>query len=246
MKSSDNFKLIWWFLLVIALGLYLFFRQDDLLKGKPTYFDTVVFLVWISVCLSPLFKEMKIFGLHLKQDIEDLKKELNQQLSLMKIELKSSIEVSSSNSNHVHINGKSPIPAADSDIPDIKKHVAEALNEYGVKPLSTSDNFSFVENQISTENMELFKVRYAFEKLLNDHVNIVASTQRKQPMTRLLKILTNDGVISSNLTNSILEIIAICNHATHGADITANQRQLVNESAQGLYEALQISLVSNI
>lgn len=94
MLNSNNFKVSWWAILVIALGAYLYLRQDQLVGGKPTYFDVVVFLVWMAVCLAPIFKDVKLFGLEFKQDIEQLKKDISHQLSLMKVELQSSIDIS--------------------------------------------------------------------------------------------------------------------------------------------------------
>ncbi len=70
------------------IGIFLYSRFDSLVSGNPTYFDTVVFLVWVGVCLAPIFKEMNIFGLELKQEIEELKKDMNVQLSILKAEQK--------------------------------------------------------------------------------------------------------------------------------------------------------------
>ena len=188
---------------------------------------------------------MNIFGFHVKQEIDELKKDLSHQLALMKVELKSSIEVSTSNNNHVHISSNVPLPASDADIPEIRKHVEETLREYGVTAKRSGHTGNIVGDSISRDNVELFKVRYSFEKLISNYARLNGIDSRKGSVTTILKKLANQEIISMDLCRSILEIIAICNYASHGEEISKNQSQLVHESAYGLYEALKMSLRTN-
>ena len=243
MLSTNNFKIVWWAILVIALGAYLYLRQDDLIGGNPTYFDVVVFLVWISVCLAPIFKDIKLFGLELKQDIEQLKKDISHQLSLMKIELQSSIDVSSSNTSHVHINSGTPIPASDAEIPDIKQQIAETLREFGIGKAGQTE--LFFTQDIQQESVDLFKVRLSFEKLINEHSRLNGIDPRRYPMHRILRELQKNERISSNVIHGVLEVLAICNYAVHGEVVSENQIAFVMDSAPGLYKALKKELQSN-
>ncbi|HFQ5130163.1 TPA: hypothetical protein ACGUU0_004711, partial [Vibrio vulnificus] len=244
MNSSENFKLLWWAILLIALGVYLCGRYPVLIEGQANYFDTVVFLVWVAVALAPIFKDMKLFGVHLKQDIDQLKKDLNHQLAMMKVELQSSIEVSSSNSNHVHIGANPMVPASDADLPDIEKHIAETLKKYGVGKPTNGSTASLVGESIDRTNVELFKVRYSFEKLVNNYARLNDIDPRRNPFNRTIKLMANKGTISFELAEGILEIMAICNYAIHGEEVSSKQIKLVEKSANGLYEALKKSLKS--
>jgi len=47
-------KYFWWFVLVIVIGLFLYSRQDDLISGKLLIFDSIVFIIWIGICLAPI------------------------------------------------------------------------------------------------------------------------------------------------------------------------------------------------
>lgn len=245
MWNSNNFKVTWWAILVIALGGYLYLRQDQLIGGTTTYFDLVVFLVWMSVCLTPIFKDVKLFGLELKQDIEQLKKDISHQLAIMKVELMSSIDVSSSNTSHVHINSGAPIPANDAEIPDIKQQITETLREFGIGIGKTDQPELHFANDIQKESIDLFKVRLSFERLINEHSRLNGIDPRRYPMHRTLRELQKNEKISSNVINGVLEVMAICNYAVHGETISENQIAFVLDSAPGLYKALKKELQSN-
>lgn len=245
MLNSNNFKVVWWAVLVIALGAYLYLRQDQLVGGNPTYFDVVVFLVWMAVCLAPIFKDVKLFGLELKQDIEQLKKDISHQLALMKVELQSSIDVSSSNTSHVHINSGIPIPANDAEIPDIRQKIAETLREFGIGAGKAGLADLDFAHDIQKESIDLFKVRLSFELLINEYSRLNGIDPRRYPMHRVLRELQKNENISPKVINGVLEIIAICNYAVHGEKVSENQIAFVLDSAPGLYKALKLELQSN-
>ncbi|MFQ2665445.1 hypothetical protein ACK3ZL_20360 [Aeromonas caviae] len=245
MLNSNNFKVAWWAILVIALGVYLYLRQDQLVSGKPTYFDVVVFLVWMAVCLAPIFKDVKLFGLELKQDIEQLKKDISHQLSLMKVELQSSIDISSSNTSHVHINSGAPIPANDAEIPDIKKQIAETLREFGFG-VEKKEKFNlYFFNDIQKESVDLFKIRLSFEQLINEYSRLNGIDPRRVPTHMVLRELQRNEKISHSIINGVLEVMAICNYAVHGEVVSESQISFVLDSAPGLFAALKSELQSN-
>ena len=67
---------------------------------------------------------------------------------------------------------------------------------------------------------------------------------RRNPFNRTIKLMANNGTISFELAEGILEIMAICNYAIHGEEVSSKQIKLVEKSANGLYEALKKSLKS--
>ena len=199
----------------------------------------------MAVCLAPIFKDVKLFGLELKQDIEQLKKDISHQLALMKVELQSSIDVSSSNTSHVHINSGAPIPANDAEIPNIKQQIAETLKEFGIGAANTEQPGLLFANDIQKESIELFKVRLSFERLINEYSRLNGIDPRRYPMHRVLRELQTSEKLSPNVINGVLEIMAICNYAIHGETVSENQISFVLESAPGLYRALKKELQSN-
>jgi hypothetical protein len=186
-----------------------------------------------------------LFGLELKQDIEQLKKDISHQLALMQVELQSSIDVSSSNTNHVHINSGAPIPANDAEIPDIKQQIAETLREFGIGTEKTEQLELVFAHEIQKETVELFKVRLLFELLINEYSRLNGIDPRRYPMYRVLRELQKNEKISPNVISGVLEVIAICNYAVHGETVSKNQIAFVLDSALGLYKALKKELQSN-
>ncbi|OLQ83749.1 hypothetical protein BIT28_27780 [Photobacterium proteolyticum] len=237
MNNSENFKLVWWGILVIVMGVYLFGRYDALIEGKPSYFDTVVFIVWVGVCLAPIFKEMNLFGMKLKQDIDDLKKDMNYQFNMMKTEIKSSIEVSSANNNQIYV-GSSPIPPEDSEIADIKQTLDDVLHRMGI---ATENNNNVMQFDVNNLPVDMFKVRFSFEKLLRDNLSSYSEKNRPTPIGKMLNNLISMGV-SKDIVFGVKEVISICNYGIHGEELTETQIDFVQESAPSLLTALKNEL----
>ncbi|QVL49074.1 MAG: hypothetical protein KFB96_00595 [Thiocapsa sp.] len=238
MKNTENFKLLWWFVLVVVVGSFLYSRQEDLIGGNPTYFDSMVFIVWIGICLAPIFQEMDIFGIKLKQDIQELKKDLTHQLAILKTEVTSSIEVSSANNNQIYIR-TSPEPPKDSEIPDLTAQIQDALAKLGIKPEDTENLSGRYADSIETE---MFQVRLAFEKLLRRHSIALGLDARRVSVGKMLNQLGRSDYIPKEIVVGIQEVISICNYAVHGEDITSDQVYFVRQSAPGLLKALEASL----
>jgi len=158
MKNSENFKTLWWGILVIVVGYYLFARYPKLIEGTPSYFDTIVFLVWIGVCLAPIFQEIDIFGVKLKQQIEDLKKDMNRQLYILKTEITSSFAVSAANNNQIYVNTNEE-PPKDSEIPALLEQIKNALSKQGI----SADTTLFENGTDQPVEVEMIQVRLAFE-----------------------------------------------------------------------------------
>jgi hypothetical protein len=124
--------------------------------------DSIVFIIWIGVCLAPIFQEMNLFGVKLKQDTQDLKKDLTHQISIFKKEITSSIEVYSANNNKIYVNINQE-PPKDSEIPDLSAQIKDATAKLGIKVDELEPLKKGTPRSIETE---MFEVRLAFEKLL--------------------------------------------------------------------------------
>lgn len=238
MKNTENFKIFWWFVLVLVIGFFLYGRQDYLLEGKPTYFDAIVLIIWVGICLAPIFQEMDLFGVKLKQDIQDLKKDLSHQLAILKTEITSSIEVSNANSNQIYVNTNQE-PPKDSEIPDLTAQIQDALERLGIK---AEDNEGFKSKYTGSIETEMFEVRLSFEKLLRRHSIALDLDSRRVSIGKMLHQLRQSEMIPKEIVVGIQEVISICNYAVHGEDITPDQVYFVRKSAPSLLKALEASL----
>lgn len=185
---------------------------------------------------------MNFFGVKLKQDINELKKDINHQLSILKTEIKSSIEVSSANNNQIYVNA-SPEPLKDSEIPDITAQLQEALRKMGI---STEKEPVEVEDDADPIPVEMFKVRLSFERLLKSNAFIFSIDSRydsrKLTVGKMLYNLRGLDWVSKKIVLGSQEVISICNYAIHGEKLTEAQILFVRESAPGLLKALESEL----
>lgn len=76
MKFPNWFKIGWWVLLLGLLTAFLWSRLPYLQTGEAVPADIVVFLVWIGLALAPIFPEIELFGLRLKQEIKEIKRDM--------------------------------------------------------------------------------------------------------------------------------------------------------------------------
>jgi hypothetical protein len=245
MRNSENFKTVWWGILVVVIGYYLFDRYPELVASKPSYFDAIVFIVWIGVCLAPIYQEMNILGFKFKQQFDDLKKDINHQLSMMKVELQSSIEVSNANQNHISVNTSSE-PPRDSEIPQLEASIDQILKSRG------SERTDYQLPDVSPDSVEMFKVRLAFERLVNkytsENISMLAtdiSRRKGYSLGRILNELRKYSSISDGVINGVIEIINICNYGIHNEKISEQQLNFVRKSSSSLYIALEQELREN-
>ncbi len=91
MKLPNWFKILWWLFLLVIVTCFVWQRYDSFVKGFVTVLDVFVFLIWIALLLIPLFKEVKFFGIELKQEIDSLKKEVREQIINLRSEIQTSI-----------------------------------------------------------------------------------------------------------------------------------------------------------
>ena len=79
---KTNFKTIWW---VVMLGLFSFMTAGiwwPVLKGKDipsmNTGSIILFLIWTALLFWPIIKEINLFGLSLKKEIDSVKSEVRE------------------------------------------------------------------------------------------------------------------------------------------------------------------------
>lgn len=236
MNLPNWFKIAWWIFLTLLLGFILCFRIDQIISGEAVIFDIILFLVFTSLLLVPLFKEIDLFGMvSLKAEVEDLKTSIKIKLG----EIKNEIKLNQSQVVNHTIHNTPPPP--DSMLPQLKSQIDKLVKN---QPKVVEEPTTNYHTGVPRDNIELFKVRFNIENQIhriwsgryesNEHFG----EHRRFSLTRLMKDLSDAEIIDSNLTHVLREILSICNYAIHGESISSNQVTFVKDNASEVIDYL--------
>lgn len=233
MKLPNWVKIIWWVLLVVIISTFLYKRMDSIIKGQASAFDIFAFVIWICFLLVPLFQEIEIFGIKLKQQIEDVKEKIVD----LKNEIHNSINVRTQFNPQIYMT-----PPPDSQLPVIEQRLITILEEarrnLGIPEQNISSQIPEISHNIKT----LFNARYHIERELRriwrDRFD---GEKRNRPVqiSQIIGTLVESQLIDSRLASVIREVYSICSPAIHGEDISERQVAFVRDIAPGLIETLR-------
>jgi hypothetical protein len=229
MKIPNWLKIVWWIVLIVITSRTLHLRYEDIISGKSVPFDVFVFIIWVALMLAPLFQEITIFGIKLKQSIDDLKSQVN--------EVKN--EISNKNTFNPTIN---LTPTADNKIQGLEDKYSKILDNIlknkGINPESKPKNtFNVPES-----NQFLFSTRFRIEnELRRIWVYTIGNEQerRRTPVTHILRDLTDNNIITKDVYKPLREVIAIANYGIHGEKISEKQIKFVEDIAPKLITTLE-------
>ena len=237
MKIPNWLKILWWLAVTGLLTYFLLARLPDLLSGKAAAADVAVFGVWMALLLAPLFSEVSLLGITLKNEIEDLKSTVATQLSEIRTEVRSAVDVRATFSPQFNI----PAPVADAQLPELEQRVkaavsgalaAHCLKERPAEPaLAVSDEVAF-----------LFATRYHIEtelRRIGTGREVGAAIRRPPATFQLVRYLLDAVLLEPNLGNAIREVYAVCSPAIHGEPVTEAKVAFVRDVGPQLVSALR-------
>lgn len=236
MQFPNWAKLVWWLVLVLVLGAFLMERLPDLLAGNSEAADVVVFGVWMALMLAPLFSEVSLLGVTLKQEIDELKGHVAAQVAEVRSEVRNAIDVRTNFSPTFNI----PSPPSDAQLPEIERRlrgaIESAFTEYGsrVRPPGNAE--------ISEDVQYLFATRFQIEKELRRIAafrEVTLQPRRPLPTQLLARSLVESGLLSPRLADAIREVYAVCSPAIHGEDVSQAQVEFVRDIGPKLISALR-------
>lgn len=241
MKLPNWFKIGWWALLTGTLTAFLYRRYPDLAAGHAAPADIVVFVIWVALLLAPLFAEVSLLGITLKQELDELKGFVSAQVADIRNEVRNAVDIRATFSPHFTL----PAPASDAQLPDlearIKSALAAELAAHGLRPvqprspLVAPDDVTF-----------LFSARYNIERELRriaEGRRVVAAIEQpaRRPLTivQLTRQLTESELIEPRLAHAIREVYSVCSPAVHGEPVSPAQVSFVREVAPELVATLR-------
>jgi len=233
MKIPNWAKLVWWAVLVGTLTYFLWARLPDLLSGKAAVADIAVFGVWMALLLSPLFTEVELFGVTLKNEIEELKEDLTAQIGNIRSDIRNAVDIRATVSPIFNM----PSPPTDSELPkmleEMKSAISSAFAERGLPP-TTQVNINVPEDAAF-----LFETRYNIEREIRricaqSHVRNVPA-----PGFQMVRELMAAGVLPQDLGHAVQDAYRVCTPAVHGDSVSPDQLMFIREVAAGLISALR-------
>jgi hypothetical protein len=238
MKLPNWFKILWWILLLMGLGVLLTKRYSDLIGGKSIGSDMLVLVVWLALLLLPLFQEISLFGLTFKREFEALKTNVKDEVASIRAEIRNSVDIRTQISPNIVF----PLPPPDSQLPAIEKRIQAALK--GV--LSKRDVPHAADSaEVLTAPPDadlLFRARYNIERELRriwqQHAQ-ETSERRFLPTLRIAQSLAEWEVINSGIERAIREVWLVASPAIHGEPVTQAKVAFVRDVAPQLVATLR-------
>ncbi len=246
MKLPNWFRVLWWLLLFGAVSGTLWQRYPALISGTGNAVDALTALIWFALALVPIFHEIDILGVKLKQEIQELKTEVKSQFAALQTEVRTSVRTEFSPQIHIPY----PAPAPDSQLPDletqIKGAIESAFRERGVVAVSPEQ----IDFQIADDVQYLFSVRLGLERELRRiwdsalREGWVRDARAMQPrkyqsIGRMTDNLVRAEILRPELSSALREVYAVCSPAIHGEDTSEAQVSFVRDVAPGLIAALR-------
>ena len=232
MRLPNWFKIVWWALLIALLTFFLLQRYPDLVEGRATPSDVFVFSVWAALVLVPLFQELNLFGIEVKQEVRELRSELKCELVNLHSQIRSTAEA------QARIN---LVPLPDAELPALEKRaqvaVKKTIQQHG-SPYEPS-----LTSRISVDDhaQALFEARYSIERELRR----IAATRldiggegNPRPIVEIIGALGESQLLDLGLGSVIREVDAICSFAVHGQTPSEAQVHFVENVVPDLLKAL--------
>jgi hypothetical protein len=188
----------------------------------------------------PLFQEFSFLGVSWKKEIDRLRTDVREQILTLKSEIHNTINQRAEISPNIYLR-----PPADSELPlkekNIEKIVEQILTERGVEKTTPKED----ELTVPPDATYLFSVRYAIENELNRIINTIKSiddTFGKYTRTIIQKLdfMKYMGWLTRDYIDALRDVLAICNAAIHGEDISEAKINFVRDISPGLIETLKI------
>jgi len=233
MKLLMKWKYIYWFLVVVFLTYLVIRRLPFLFNGNPTNMDIIVFVIWVALIVAPMFREVSIFGVGLKNEIDSIRIDLKGEMLNLRSEIQNTV-----NFNPQFYLGEAP---ADSELPGLREAVQKSIEEvFGTKDIQTSQ----VQEELSapTDVQYLFLVRYNLEKELNRVWGLHAASQteeRPRSPGEIMRLLSTWGTIDMDFYKALRDVYTVCNMAIHGRDISQAKLDFVRDVAPQLLAYLE-------
>ena len=235
MSFPQWFKYIWWGAITLALSILLLMRIPSIVAGNSTAADVLLLTLWLALALAPLFQQISLPGVSLRQEIEDFRREVKQELTNVRTTIASTVDVRT----NIY-----PTPPSDMRLPEIEERVSAAVNDaferYGIPSPKEKPE---PELPYVDENTQfLMMARYSLEKEIRRiWQERFDEEQTRRPLLfhRLVQDLASIDVIDAKLGHLMREVYSVCSPAVHGEPVSQAKVGFVGDTVPELLALLR-------
>lgn len=259
-------RTIWYFVLLIASSVFLWFHRFDLFSFDPFNVVTFIFLFWVILLIYPLFSEMELLGVKLKKEVEKVKQEVQKAAGELKMQI---MNVRNSSSSEFHVHYASLPSQQELDALSEKKRTLQPA-----RSLLLAKDFKFpktllipktaympamqtlvpmdktpgddseggvTEFTVSETAKKLFNIRYALETKLKT-LCVKCGCEDAQSITQMLRYLCQNEILDSVTVDVMIQIVRIANRGIHGEEISPSYLTFVNDMLPDIWNDLDYAL----
>lgn len=243
MRFSNTFRIVWWFILVGPLTAVLAYRITAFAEGQATAVDLGLVLIWALLFVAPIYVEVSVAGVSLKQQIETVREEVKADVASVRNEMRTIVGISTQVSPQFTLTA----PPPNSDLPALEQRIkaamAEVLAAHGLQSPATPKAESI---HPPSDVAFLFGVRYEIDRQLSR----IAEEQaldipvHKRFGPNLAGELARYGIIDKRLVGAIRDVYRVCSPAIHGQDPSPEQVAFVRDVAPNVLAALRLVVLT--
>lgn len=214
----------WWYLTLLfaSTGFVVYYRNNvSIFELKEINAMNLIFILWLILLVFPLFSEMEIFGIKVKKEVEEAKKEIRDGLTELRFQVMD-LKISNSAINNINIENSLP---TENSLNELRERWKE--NDENASEFKDSDYLL----DISDDTIYLFKVRLTIENSLDDLCNRGGYNEFKsrRSIIEMLKNILHAELITMKTYETIRDIINICNRGIHGEILNEKYINFVKE-----------------
>ena len=218
---SNLFKIIWWFLLLLGIGTTIGIRFCSIISGKTNNIDIILILVFIALAILPLVSEVSLFGVKLKQQIKEIKENVE----------KLNLNIGQNVVNHIGYPPPSP-----AEYSEINSKLDKLISEHKISDKSNDLHDMFNDNAIA------FKTRLAIEQELSRIIrnrDIQLSPMKAYSPRSMLNALIGLDIVDPKIILSTKGVLAVCNRGVHGIEFSQDNLNFIKEAGPKIISYLK-------
>lgn len=204
--------------------------------------DSGLLVLTAVLILLPFISEVSAFGFTVKKQIEEVKKELKQNIKDETQSIRNEIValgISNRLTSNVVLQTGLPNPPPDSELAEIKDQITKVLDQFheqrGIRDLP------ILHPDVSENTIYVFQQRYLVER----EIKRIWSTRvrngnfyRYPPFSRMVEDLVRFEIITPNLGGSLKEVFAVASSVVHGDEPSKEKSSFLKEVGTGILATL--------